>query len=104
MEKEYLEIFNEVFGSKTKDEKTTDKIKVLEKIFNTLEDELYSTTKNYKETMKKYIEASEELEETFSKEQQELFEKCWELHNSINAQIEKQLFVFGFLLAQELKQ
>lgn len=100
----YIEKFNEIFGTEIKSKDLNNKIKILETIFKGLEDKLYSTTNEYEEIRRKYIENSDKLIATLKTEQKKLFDESWELHNSMNAQIELQLFVFGYLIASELNK
>ena len=102
MIEKYVKKFNDVFKINIKDNDINNKLKLLEDIFMALEDKLYSETIDYNEIKKKYFDISKKLEETFTEQQKELFEKVWELNICMNIETEKQLFIFGYLLANEL--
>ena len=98
-QKEYLKHFDNIFETNTFENIKFDNMKMLKKLYEYLAEDLYTPSYRYKELRRKYIEESEKLEETFSEEQQQQFEKCWELYNEMLGETEEQLFIFGYILA-----
>ena len=103
MEKEYVEKFNEIFNTEVKDERIINKIKILEVIFKALEDEFYIMTNDYKELMRKNVEISDKLLDALTEEQRNIFKNGLKINNEMNEKNEYKMFVFGYLLAKELK-
>jgi len=101
-QEEYLKHFDNIFETTTFENIKFDNMKMLKKLYEYLAEDLYTPSYRYKELRRKYIEESEKLEETFSEEQQQQFEKCWELYNEMLGETEEQLFIFGYILASEL--
>ena len=107
MEKEtierYLKHFDSIFGTKTIKNLNLNKVPLLKILFEHFEEDLYTPSQRYKELRRKRIELSDKLESSFTQEQQELFEQYWEIDNQILVEEEQQLFLFGYLVANELK-
>lgn len=102
-QEEYLKHFDKIFETNTFENMKFDNMKLLKKFYEYFGDELYTPSSIHIELRKKYIEESEKLEATFSEAQQQQFEFCWELYNEMLGEIEEQLFIFGYILASELK-
>ena len=103
MNQEYLELFNEVFKCNIS-EKIRAKMPVLNKIYESFENDIYVPS-NYQKTLtkqraQKYAEITNEL----NNKQRKAFDEYFEIENEIQIDIEKQLFVFGFLVAKELEE
>ena len=102
-EEEYLKHFDKIFETNTLENIKFDNMKMLKKLYEYFAEELYTPSFRHNELRRKYIEETEKLEATFSEEQQQKFEKCWELYNEMLGETEEQLFMFGYILASELK-
>lgn len=99
----YLQCFDKIFQTDTCKNLNFENMKLLKKIYEYFEDELYSKpTDKYKKLQSEYIKASKKLEEKLSSQQQELFEKCWEAYNLMADELQEQLFIFGYIFALEL--
>ena len=107
MEKEtierYLKHFDTIFGTKTVRKFKLNNLPLLKVLFEYFQADLYTPSSKYKELRKKRIELSNKLGLTFTPEQQELFEKHLEIDNQISLEEEQQLFLFGYLIANELR-
>lgn len=78
-EEEYLKHFDKIFETNTFENIKFDNMKMLKKLYEYFGEELYAPSPRHNDLRRKYIEESEKLEATFSEEQQQQFEKCWEL-------------------------
>ena len=100
--KEILKHFDNIFGTDAlkKIDFSDKKMKLLKTLFEYFEEDLYTPSPKYEKLRRKHIEIGEELEKTFTKEQQALFEKYWEVGNELAFEEEQQLFLFGFIVAR----
>ncbi len=80
-----------------------EKLPLLKFILREFGEDLYTPSKVNEELRKKKIKLGEELEGTFTEEQKEKFIEYWDLENQIEEELESQLFMYGFIMAQELK-
>lgn len=103
-EDQYLKNFDKIFQTTTFKNIKFDDMKMLKKLYEYFEEDLYTPSQKYSELRREYIEETEKLEATFSEEQQKQFEKGWELYNEMSVELEEQLFFFGYILASELEE
>lgn len=80
-----------------------EKLPLLKFILREFGEDLYTPSKANEELRKEKIKLGNELEKTFTDEQKNKFIKYWELENQIAEELEGQLFMYGFIMAQELK-
>ena len=100
--KEILKHFDNVFNTETIRNVKFDNMKLLKALFNYFEEDIYTPSTNYSTLRHKHIEISDELERTFTPNQRELFEKYWEIGSEMCVEENKQLFLFGYIIAKEL--
>lgn len=100
-EENILKHFDKIFGTKVAKHIGIN-IPLLRKIFEKFEEELYVSSNNYNELRKEQIKIADKLYLTFSKEQQTLYERYWEVTNQLSSIDSEQMFYFGFLIAKEL--
>ncbi len=103
-ERDYLKNFDKIFETDTLKNIKFDNMKMLKKFYEYFGEELYTPSDKYVEMKKKFITESGKLEQTFSKYQQQTFERCWDLYNEIISEEQQQLFMFGYILALELEK
>lgn len=80
-----------------------EKLPLLKFILREFGEDLYTPSKANEELRREKIKLGDELEKTFTDEQKEKFIKYWTLENEIAEELEGQLFMYGFIMAQELK-
>ena len=73
--KEILEHFDSVFNTETAKHIKFQDMKFLKTLYEYFEEDIYKPSFKYLELMHKHVEISDELEKTFTPEQQELFER-----------------------------
>ena len=56
-----------------------------------------------REICKKKNKLFEELEKCLTEEQKQILEEYLELENQMNGEIEEQLFMYGFIMSQQLE-
>lgn len=101
---EILKHFDSIFETNVLNEVdlNDNKLDFLKKLFLYFEDDIYKPSPKYEQIRYHYIRTGEKLEETFTKEQQKLFEKYFELGNQLAFEEEMQLFCFGYIIAKKL--
>ena len=80
-----------------------EELPLLKFILREFGEDLYTPSKANEELRKEKIKLGNELEKTFTFEQKNKFIKYWELENQIAEELEGQLFMYGVIMAQELK-
>jgi len=100
--KEVLKHFDTIFNTETIKNIKFDNMKLLKVLYEYFEENLYTPSERYLALRKEHIAISDELEKTFTPDQQKLFEKYWEIGSELCAEENKQLFLFGYIMAKEL--
>lgn len=98
--KKILEHFDSIFETNTK--KEIRDLPLFNAFYEYFADDFYTPTEETKKLMKERKIVSDELEKTFTEQQQKLFEKYWDLDSQIAENLRKQLFLFGYITAMEL--
>lgn len=102
---EYIQLFDKSFGTKIYCEFIHNKFVLLDKIFYDMGEDFYIPSEEHKTLRKKLSLLSEKFDEVFNYEQQQIFDKYWEIESEMNSDLNRQMLVFGFCLAfQELKE
>lgn len=102
--KEHFKHFDSIFGTDTFKNIKFQELKLLKVLYEYFEEEVYTPSPKYSELRYKHIEISDELEKTFTPEQQELYEKYWEIGSEMTAEENEQLFLFGYIVATQLNK
>ena len=99
---EILKHFDSIFETNVLNEVDLNdkKLDFLKQLFLYFEEDLYKPSFKYEKFRNEYIKVTKQLEKTFTKEQQALFEKYWEVGNELAFEEEQQLFLFGFIVAR----
>ena len=100
-ETNYIEHFNKIFGTKINKHLRLN-MPMLKIIFNNFVEDIYTPNEKNNQIRKQKIKISDELEESFTEEQKELFNKYNEIENQLTEDIEQQLFMFGYIIASKL--
>ena len=101
-DKKILSHFDAIFNTETIKNIKFDDMKLLNDLYEYFEESIYTPSPKYSELRHKHIEVSDELERTFTPDQQKFFEKYWKIGSELCAEENKQLFLFGYILAKEL--
>ena len=100
--KEVLKHFDTIFNIETIKNIKFDDMKLLKVLYEYFEENLYTPNERYSELRKEHIAISDELEKTFTPDQQQLFEKQWEIGSELCAEENEQLFLFGYIIATQM--
>ena len=101
-DKKILSHFDAIFNTETIKNIKFDDMKLLNALYEYFEESIYTPSSKYSELRHKHIEVSDELEKTFTPDQQKLFEKYWEIGSYMCAEENRQFFLFGYIMAKEL--
>jgi hypothetical protein len=101
-EEEILKHFDNIFETDTLKHINLKDMKLLKMLFKKFEEQLYKPNDRYKKLTRECVEISDKLEETFTEEQKELFDKLDEKRNEMIGTENEQFFLFGYILAKEL--
>ncbi len=99
----YLEVFDEIFGTKTNKHLRLN-MPMLKIIFDNFGEDLYTPNEKYEQILKQKIKVLNKLEETFTEQQRKLFSEYNEIENQLTEDIEQQLFMFGYIIASKLNE
>ena len=98
----YIKNFIDVFEIKNIKLDIT-QIPLLKCIMDKFGEDLYVMSDENIELSKKKNRIFEELEESLTEDQKQKLEEYWDLDNKINAETDEQIFMYGFIMAQELE-
>ena len=101
--KEYQKFFDEIFNTDTTKHIDIKNMKLLKGIYDYFGEDLYRPSPKYEKLRHEFIEISDKFEATMTEEQKLLCDKYYELSNRISAELEEQLFIFGYIVGSELK-
>lgn len=96
----YLKHFDNIVGTNTRN--NIKQMPLFDVFYERFADDFYIQRKEIQDLITKRRITSDKLEETFTEEQQKLFEEYWDLDSQIAEDLRKQLFLFGFITATEL--
>lgn len=92
--------FDEYFGSRLKD--SLKETPIILDLFHNYIEQTYRTNKLYKEVLKKILEIEDELNNSLTDSQKELFDK-WEFYrDELNNYTSENAFIYGYCLDKEL--
>lgn len=103
MEEEYVKNFDKIFNTELSKNMRTN-MPLLNKIFYYFEYDIYVLDSRQKELGKEKLLVYDELSRSMSEKQVDLLNKYCELQNEVTIDLEKQLFIFGYLVAMELNR
>lgn len=64
---------------------------------------MFIETQEYKELKQERQNIENKINSSFSNEQKQLFEEYWDIENKMQSEAEKQIFLFGYLMRDELE-
>lgn len=100
-EKEILENFEKIIGTNKKID--TSKFPLLLKIFEQFEGDIFVESQEYKNLKQERQNIQAKIGVSFSDDQKQLFEEYWDIENKMQSEIEKAIFLFGYLIRDELE-
>ena len=89
---EYLRHFDNIFNTNTRN--NIKQMPLFDVFYERFADDFYIQREEVKDLIMKRRITSDKLEETFTEEQQKLFEEYWDLDSQIAEDLRKQLFMF----------
>lgn len=101
---EIIERFDKTFGTDTFKKIDVNNMPILSTIFNSLGEDLYIFDEQYEKLRKEKIAIESKLVQTFSKEEDKLYNELWDLDNRMVAQREQQMFIYGYLIAKHIEK
>ena len=99
-DEEILKHFDMIFCSNS--QKHLQDMPVLMKIFSKLDDSFYIVDDEYQKLRKEKISIESKLLPKLSVEERTLYNELEEVENQMKGQREKQMFIFGYLLARQI--
>ena len=95
-----LKQYDEIF--KTETNKKIKRLPLFRVFFDKFKKEFYSESEECKELREEQEKTTNKLKNTFTQEQKELFNEYINLNEKISRDIERQLFLFGYITTTEL--
>ena len=102
-EEKILKIFDKIMGTNKFNNMNKAKFPLLIKIFKQFREDMFITTKEYEHLQKEKSQLLNKIENNFNDEQRKIFEKYWEIENKIISIVEEEIFLFGYLIKDELE-
>ena len=99
-EEDIINQFDMIFCSNS--QKHLQDMPVLMKVFNKLDDSFYIVDDEYERLRKQKISIESKLLQKLSADEMTLYNKLEEFENHMKGQREKQMFLFGYLLARQI--
>lgn len=102
-DEEILRNFDKMIG--TDKIKTIDKSKfpLILKLFEQFREDLVVETEEYRDLKQEKQNILDKINKNFNNKQKQLFENYWDIESKISSIIEKEIFLFGYLLRDEIE-
>ena len=102
-EEEILRNFDKIIG--TEKIKTIDKSKfpLILKLFQQFREDMFVETKEYKDLKYEKQDLLDKINKNFNNNQKQLIENYWDIEGKISSIIEEEIFLFGYLLRDEIE-
>lgn len=102
-EEETLRNFDKMIG--TDKIKTIDKSKfpLILKLFEQFREDLVVETEEYRDLKQEKQNMLDKINKNFNNNQKQLFENYWDIESKISSIIEEEIFLFGYLLRDEIE-
>ena len=99
---EILKNIDKIMGTNKYNRIDKTRFPLLLKIFEKFREDIDIQTKTIKTLKKEKLQVLEKIDNSFNEEQKRLFEKYWEIENEQKNVIEENIFLFGYLIKNEL--
>ena len=76
---------------------------LLIRIFEQFREDMYVESQEYEELKLEKQNIENTIDKSFNDEQKQLFEQYWEIESKMQSEIEKVIFLFGYLIRDELE-
>lgn len=102
-DEEILRNFDKMIG--TDKIKTIDKSKfpLILKLFEQFREDLVVETEEYRDLKQEKQNILDKINKNFNNNQKQLFENYWDIESKISSIIEEEIFLFGYLLRDEIE-
>ena len=80
------------------------KFPLLIKIFEQFREDMFITTEEYEQLKQEKLQLLNKIKNDFSDKQRKIFEEYWEIENKIISIVEEEIFLFGYLIKDELEE
>ena len=101
---EILKNFDKIIGTNNAKKIDTSKFPLLLKIFEQFEEDLFVESQEYKEVKQERQNIVDKINKSFNDEQKQLFEQYWDIESKMHSEIEKEIFLFGYLIRDEIEK
>lgn len=101
--KDYLEMFDKLFETDTKEHIDFKKMKLLKSLHQYFTEELYTPSQEYNKIRREFIDYADNLREQLTEEQKDIFDKAIDLCNEMTEEQDEQVFIFGCIMGNKLK-
>lgn len=101
---EILKNFDKIIGTNNAKKIVTSKFPLLLKIFEQFREDMYVESQEYEELKQERQNIVDKINESFNDEQKQLFEEYWDIENKMQSEIEKEIFLFGYLIRDEFEK
>ena len=102
-EEELLKNFDNIVGTNKIKRIDRKKFPLILKLYECFKEDMFVETQEYKELKQERQNIENRINSNFSNEQKQLFEEYWDTQNKMQSEIEKQIFLFGYLIRDELE-
>ena len=99
---EILKNIDKIMGTNKYNRIDKTRFPLLLKIFEKFREDIDIQTKTIKTLKKEKLQVLEKIDNSFNEEQKRLFEKYWEIENEQKNAMEENIFLFGYLIKNEL--
>lgn len=99
---EILKNIDKIMGTNKYNRIDKTRFTLLLKIFEKFREDIDIPTKTIKTLKKEKLQVLEKIDNSFNEEQKRLFEKYWEIENEQKNAMEENIFLFGYLIKNEL--
>ena len=101
---EYLKLFDDIFKTNVKEKVDLDKVPLISYIYNELiRDFMTVDDEKYEKLRIRSIKLYDQIKETLTEKQSKLLNEYFDVETELEAKLEEQLFIFGYIFAKELE-
>ena len=102
-EEEILRNFDKLLGTNKIETIDKSKFPLILKLFEQFREDLVVETEEYRDLKQEKQNILDKINKNFNNNQKQLFENYWDIEGKISSIIEKEIFLFGYLLRDEIE-
>lgn len=102
-EEEILRNFNKIFEISKIGTIDKSKFPLILKLFEQFREDMFVENEEYKKLKKEKKNLLDKINKEFNNKQNQLFESYWEIESKLSSILEKEIFLFGYLIRNELE-